>query len=238
MGTGGDADSAFTNDFLGGQFLAIELFVGAAVGTQSRTFQGSSGEQAFVVRVGEDFGIHDDIGGAFGGAAFGTGGGRGIRAQFHFAVKQRSCAFRVHDQEYKVGGLAPQLESDTDAFERVQGWGSPLALVVLAAAADHHATSVAAPDAKCAFFTEGRMTRHSALSSRSWGTSSGMFKISFMTMPASLTRSASRSSSAKTAALDTSTTRKHAMNFFTNPSKEILRQQYLSCVTMLNPKPV
>src|ERR1700683_5118196 len=121
MGTGGDAHSAFTNDFLGGQFLAIEVF-----------------------------------GGAFGGAAFGTGGGRGIRAQFHFAVKQRSCAFRVHDQEYKVGGLAAQLESDTDAFERVQGWGSPLALVVLAAAADHHATSVAAADAKCALFHGGQ----------------------------------------------------------------------------------
>src|SRR6195256_5498861 len=43
------------------------------------------------------------------------------------------------------------------------------------------------------------MIRHSALSSRSWGMSSGMFRISFSTSPASFTRSCSFSALAANA---------------------------------------
>src|SRR5215471_18767217 len=41
------------------------------------------------------------------------------------------------------------------------------------------------------FLTEGRMTRHSALSSKSCGISSGILRISFRTSPDSFTRSCS-----------------------------------------------
>src|SRR6516225_3923243 len=68
---------------------------------------------------------------------------------------------------------------------------------------------------KAPFFTEGRMITHSALSTRSFGMSSGIFRISFNTVPASLTRSSSRSSlAAKVAVADIRTTRKHTMDFF------------------------
>src|ERR1039457_3511966 len=156
MGACRDADSASAYDFFGGQLFSIKLFVGAAIGAQGRAFQRNSGEQAFVARVGEDLGAHNNIGCAFSGAALGTGGGRGVRSQLHFAVKKTSGAFGIHHQEHKVGGLAAQLKSDADAFERIQGRGSPFAFVVFTAAADHHAPSVAAADPKCSFFHGGQ----------------------------------------------------------------------------------
>src|SRR6516162_1980803 len=44
---------------------------------------------------------------------------------------------------------------------------------------------------KAAFKTEGKTTTQSALSSKSWGMSSGTLRISVITLPASLTRSSS-----------------------------------------------
>src|SRR3982074_1920027 len=68
---------------------------------------------------------------------------------------------------------------------------------------------------KAAFFTEGRIIRHSALSSRSWGMSSGMFRISFSTSPASFTRSCSFPALAANADTTSSgTARKHTVILF------------------------
>src|SRR3982074_3548631 len=56
------------------------------------------------------------------------------------------------------------------------------------------------------------MIRHSALSKRSWGMSSGMFRISFSTSPASFTRSCSFPALAANAEAASSTkARKHAV---------------------------
>src|ERR1700723_2860056 len=61
----------------------------------------------------------------------------------------------IHDDEDEVGPLTADLKSDADAFESVECRGSPLALVVLTAAAHQHSPSVAAADAKCTFL-DGR----------------------------------------------------------------------------------
>src|SRR5580704_18521471 len=143
MCAGWNGDFAFTNDFFRSQLLAIEIFVGATIGAQGRAFQGNSGEQALVARVGKNFGVHDDIGSALGRAAFGPSGCRGIGSEFYFAVEQRLSALRIHYKQDEVSGLTADLKSDADAFQRVQSGRSPLALVVFATAANHDAAPIA-----------------------------------------------------------------------------------------------
>src|ERR1700674_864351 len=59
------------------------------------------------------------------------------------------------------------------------------------------------------------MITHSALSRRSWGMSSGMFRLSFSTSPASFTRSCSfRSLAANADAASSTSARKHALILF------------------------
>src|ERR1700755_3258399 len=48
---GGNADSALANYLFCAQFFAIELFVCAAVGAQSRAFQRNTRKQALVTRI-------------------------------------------------------------------------------------------------------------------------------------------------------------------------------------------
>ena len=64
------------------------------------------------------------------------------------------------------------------------------------------------------FFTEGRTMTHSARSSKSFGMSSGMLRISFRTTPASFTRSISFSFAAASASGTQTDARKNAISFF------------------------
>src|SRR5262249_38677564 len=131
-------------------------FVGVAVGAQGRTFQGDSGKQSFVAGVGKDFGAHHNVGGAFGRAPFRTSGRRGVRAQLHLAGEQRAGTLGIHDQQHEIGGLAAELEADADAFQGIEGGRSPFAGIVFATAADHHATTVTAANAKSSLFHGGK----------------------------------------------------------------------------------
>src|ERR1700722_7709203 len=151
MGGCRNPDFAIPDDFLGCQPSAIELLIRATIGTQCRAFQRDSGKQALVPRIGEDLSIHDDVGGAFRRAALWTCRSRSVRPQLNLARKQRLRAFGIHHKEDEVGRLTADLKSDADAFESVECRGSPLALVVLTAAAHQHSPSVAAADAKCTF---------------------------------------------------------------------------------------
>src|SRR4029077_11984988 len=86
---GRNADLSLADNLPGAQLSSIEILVGAAVGTQSRSFQRNSGEQSFIARVGENLRVHDDVCRTLGRASLWAGGGGGIGAQFHLARKQR-----------------------------------------------------------------------------------------------------------------------------------------------------
>src|SRR5271157_2673267 len=95
---------------------------------------------------------------------------------------------------------------------------------------------------KAPFLTEGRMTRHSALSRRSWGMLSGIFRISLRTVPASLTRSSSRSSfsaanarAANALNVDTRRTRA-AMSFFMHASRKNCKEKLSSLQVAEQPR--
>src|SRR5271165_3064053 len=140
------ADFAATNDVAGAYFPAVQLFVRAAVGTQSRSFQRHAGEQPARTGVGENLRPHGNIGGSSGVAALRSGGSGGIGTQLHLAAHKAFRAFRIHDQQHKVRRLAAELESDVAALQRVHGRRAPMAGEVLAGAAGHNAAAVAAPD--------------------------------------------------------------------------------------------
>src|SRR6202035_3118724 len=83
---------------------------------------------------------------------FRPGSRRRIGAELHLAVEQRLGALGIHHQQNEIGGLPAELESDAHALQRIERRGSPLAGVVLTAAADHDAAPIAAADAERAFF--------------------------------------------------------------------------------------
>src|SRR5579864_1275303 len=149
MCAGRNADFALADNFFRRELASVEFFVGAAIGAQGRAFQRNARKQTFVARVGKDLGAHHDVSGALRSAALGTSGGRRIGSEFDLAVKQRLGSLGIHDEKDEISRLSAQLKSDADALKRVECRSAPLALVMFAAAAGHHAAAVAATDSEC-----------------------------------------------------------------------------------------
>src|SRR5690242_2923379 len=100
------------NDVTGTEVAAVEVLVGAAVGTQGGTFQRDSGKQTSRSRVAQDLGAHDDVGSGGGITSFRPRRSGGVGTELNFAGEHRIRAAIVHDEENKISGLTPQLESD------------------------------------------------------------------------------------------------------------------------------
>src|SRR5207247_1220046 len=71
---------------------------------------------------------------------------RRIRADFDLTLQDGPRAARVHYQNYKIGCLSAELESDTPAFERHHRWGAPRTGEVFARAAGHCAAPIVGAD--------------------------------------------------------------------------------------------
>jgi hypothetical protein len=129
------------HDVLGGDIAAIEMIVGAAVRAQRGAFERDAGKKSASARVGEDFGVHGDIGGGFRIAPFGSGRSRGVAAELDLATQQGAGAMRIHYEENEVRGFPADLKADAGAFQRVHGRRSPRSLESGPAAAGHGAAA-------------------------------------------------------------------------------------------------
>src|SRR3989442_104701 len=87
---------------------------------------------------------------------------RGVGVQFTFSAESIFCAFAVHPPQHEICPMATGLEADVYSFKRITRRGPPWPGVMLAAAADHHASPVAAANPECALFY--RRQNHEAFS--------------------------------------------------------------------------
>src|SRR6202030_2569443 len=81
------------------------------------------------------------------------------RAELHFALENGVGSAIVHDQKDEISGLAADLKSDAAAFQGHHRRSAPRAGEVLARAASHGATAIAATDNESGF-QDGRVHDH------------------------------------------------------------------------------
>ena len=106
-------------------FAAIDPLVRLIVGTKRGTCEGNAGKETARTRVAQYLRSHIRIGSCFRVTAFGSCRDGSVCAQFDLAVKNRSRAFLIHDQENQVGGFSAELKSNTAAFQCVPLPGRP-----------------------------------------------------------------------------------------------------------------
>src|SRR6266849_202346 len=141
----------FHDDLCGACGFAIELAIRVFIGTERRALQRYTGKNTSCAGVAQNFRAHICISVGGSRAAFRSSGDRCVRSQFNLGKQEAACAAVVHDEKNEVGGFSANLQTDATAFQRVHGWRTPGTGEVLAGAADHRATAVAAANNKRGF---------------------------------------------------------------------------------------
>src|SRR5580765_2527838 len=137
------------DDVLSGGFLAVDPGVGVVIGTNGGSCQGNASEKSASARISEHFGAHRGVGGSFGIAAFGSGGGGSVRAQLDLAGKNGASATWIHDQEDEIRGFPAGLEAEAGTFKSHHGRSAPRTSEVFASATGHGAAAVTSSKDKC-----------------------------------------------------------------------------------------
>src|SRR5208282_6867000 len=127
---------------------SVQFFVGPIIRTQGRAGKRDAGKDPTSPGIRKNLGSHGHV--RFGRyiAPDRTGGDGNISAELHLARENAAGRSGTHQQQYKVGRLSADLESEASTFERHHGRSAPRTLEVLATAAGHDPTSIASPESE------------------------------------------------------------------------------------------
>ncbi len=105
-------DGGALDDFAHGQFLAVDLLVGAVVRPKRRALERDAGEETTRAGVAQDLGAHGDIRRGFRMTSLGPGGYGRLHPEFGRAIKDGGGAAWIHDDQHEVGRFRAQLKSE------------------------------------------------------------------------------------------------------------------------------
>src|SRR5271155_1129579 len=143
------------NDFLGGDFLAVERLVGIAVRVHRGAFERDAGEKTLGTRVGEHVNFHGIGVVALGLRAGGTSSSGGVAAEFGLAIQNLLDAFVAHNYEHKIGGCRTELDAEAALIERVHSRSAPRTIHIGTLAANQFTAAVTTANADGYFFDAG-----------------------------------------------------------------------------------
>src|SRR6267154_4494564 len=134
-------DTGFAHDIGCGQRLAVQAVVRVIVWFHCCASQGYASKQSLGLPVGQDLGVR-----CTGRSGAGARRCRRIRAHLGLSVQNLIYNFRSHEQQDEISGRAAYLETSAHTADRRHRRRGPLAVEVLATAAEQRAAATAAPD--------------------------------------------------------------------------------------------
>src|ERR1700739_2222594 len=105
LGTGGHRHRFLKNNVRSLYILAVQVFVGAVVGSQRGAGKGNTGEEPACPRIGQNFCPQGNVSLRRSGAANGPGGGRSVAPDLDLALQYVFCRTRRHERQNKSGGI-------------------------------------------------------------------------------------------------------------------------------------